>query len=151
MNWDRFALTLRQAEVLIALPVLLIIFLLLVASAGIFNQSNVPNVVTGLAAVAGILTAFVGFWIVHLYSQETDFGNKLFLFRRMVGMISVLFGGLFFVILGLVLMAVTSTLLVSFVFSVIGITIIVLVAVDVLLLLNYTDLAPKKPAQNLPT
>jgi hypothetical protein len=152
--WDRhgIVLSLRQAEVLVALPVLLTVFILLAGSASNLNEQWVPTTVTGLATVAGILTAFVGFWIVHLYSQETAFDNKLFLFKRMVSMLSILFGGLIFVIIGLSLMAVSvKGLGASFVFSVIGITIIVLVAVDVLLLLNFTDLAPKKPAQNSPT
>jgi uncharacterized membrane protein len=36
------------------------------------NPVNIPNAVTGFATMTGILSAFTGFWINHLYANSDD-------------------------------------------------------------------------------
>jgi len=141
LKWDRNGLTLELWEVeLISTIIILFFYFLLIAplfgsDPAVFDEKYVPNVVTGLATVAGILTAFVGFWIAHIYSNF-EIKSKKFLFSRMTKMVAILFFGLLIVVFGLSTM-VYGNPRASYAISLLGTAVTILVSIDVLVLLYY--------------
>ena len=140
MKFDRHGgtLSLKEAEIISILAILALYFLIIsLLSLPTFDEKYVPTVITGLATVAGILTAFVGFWSVYMFSKFKDERSNEFLVSRMPRMLIVLFLGLLIVVLGLVLM-VYGNQQAAFAISLFGSALIIIVSIDVLLILGFS-------------
>ncbi len=59
----------------------------------------IPNAVTGLTTLSGILIAFIGLWLSRIYAQP-QFEKKIWTIYRLLISIAVVFNGLIFVMIG---------------------------------------------------
>ena len=94
MKFDRHiaTLSLKEAEIISIIAILALYFLIIsLLSLPTFDEKYVPTVITGLATAAGILTAFVGFWSVYMFSKFKGESSKESLFSRMSHRLAVLF------------------------------------------------------------
>jgi len=58
----------------------------------------VPNAVTGLTTIAGVLTAFIGFWLIYAYSHVNDEASKKWLSKRIKVVVLVIGFSLLFIV-----------------------------------------------------
>jgi hypothetical protein len=79
----------------IVLSVFLVIFVLFPGDQN--HPEFIPNAISGLTTMSGILTAFVGYWLVHFFNS-TDGKNKILFKRRLVVIIISIFIGLLAVV-----------------------------------------------------
>jgi protein-S-isoprenylcysteine O-methyltransferase Ste14 len=59
----------------------------------------VPSAVTAFTTFAGILTAFIGFWLTHAYSNLKDEETKKWMSKRIKAIVVVVVIGLIFVMM----------------------------------------------------
>jgi amino acid transporter len=63
------------------------------------DNNFVPNAVTAYTTLAGILTAFIGFWLTHAYSNLEDGETRKWMRRRMKATVLTVCFGLLFVMM----------------------------------------------------
>ena len=63
------------------------------------ENNFVPNAVTAFTTMAGILTAFIGFWLTHAYSNLKDEETKKWMSKRIKAIVFVVGFGLIFIML----------------------------------------------------
>jgi hypothetical protein len=80
---------------LIILGVLLVF--LIPANPPLPENNFVPTAVTVYTTLAGILTAFIGFWLTHAYSNLKDEGSKKWMSKRIKAIVIVIGIGLIFI------------------------------------------------------
>lgn len=61
------------------------------------ENNFVPNAVTGYTTMAGILTAFIGFWLTHAYSNIKNEETKKWMSKRVKAIVVVVGFGLLFI------------------------------------------------------
>jgi len=61
------------------------------------ENNFVPNAVTAFTTMAGIITAFIGFWLTHAYSNVKDEETKKWMSKRIKVIVYVVSVGLVFV------------------------------------------------------
>lgn len=88
-------------EIFLLILGILIISSILTSSQPLEN-SYVPNAITSLTTLTGILAAFIGFWLTHAYSNPKDEESK----KWMNGRIKVI---VFLVSISLILVGTAST------------------------------------------
>lgn len=66
----------RGFEIMIILLIILGFAAYLIAPRSVVNAEHVGNAVTGFTTSAGILAAFLGFWLAHLNSSASDLTKK---------------------------------------------------------------------------
>lgn len=60
------------------------------------ENNFVPNAVTAFTTMAGVLTAFIGFWLTHAYSNLKDEETKRWMSKRIKAIVLVVGVGLIF-------------------------------------------------------
>lgn len=65
------------------------------------ENNFVPNAVTAYTTMTGILTAFVGFWLTHVYSNLKDPETRKWMSKRIKAIVLVVSIGLLFVMISL--------------------------------------------------
>ena len=63
------------------------------------ENNFVPNAVTAFTTMAGILTAFIGFWLTHAYSNLKGEETKKWMSKRIKAIVLVVGFGLIFVMM----------------------------------------------------
>lgn len=63
------------------------------------ENNFVPNAVTAYTTMAGILTAFIGFWLSHVYSNLEDPETRKWVSKRIKAIVLVVSFGLLFVMM----------------------------------------------------
>jgi len=63
------------------------------------ENNFVPNAVTAFTTMAGVLTAFIGFWLTYAYSNLEDEKTKKWMSKRIKAIVLVVGVGLLFVMM----------------------------------------------------
>lgn len=75
-----------------------VLLLFLVSASPPPPENNfVPDAVTAFTTMAGVLTAFIGFWLTHAYSNLKDVETKKWMSKRIKAIVLVVGVGLIFV------------------------------------------------------
>ena len=102
------------------------------------ENNFVPNAVTALTTLAGILTAFIGFWLTHAYSNLKDEKSKKWMSKRIKAIV---------IAVGLSLIFVTGApndlahgnLQSAYKSALLGTTIIVLALVEIIFIIVFRE------------
>jgi hypothetical protein len=83
---------------------IIIIFAIVIIAISIISQpiqpQFIPYAVAGLATMSGVMTAFIGLWIIHIVPAEDELTKRIFSKQKKAIVFSVVIG-IFVVIFGL--------------------------------------------------
>lgn len=102
------------------------------------NTIYIPNAVTGLATLSGILVVSIGFWLNYIMQGKTDFEEK-WLGKRILVIVLLIALGLV-LILDSVVGLVRKSLFESYTFAIFGTFIIILVLLEVIFLVVWKEI-----------
>jgi len=102
------------------------------------ENNFVPNAVTGFTTMAGILAAFIGFWLTHAYSNLKDKESRKWMGRRIKAIVIAVSLGLLFVV-GASNDLAHGNLQGAYEFAMLGTTIIVVVLIEIMFIIVFRE------------